>query len=97
MKKTDMGNYILTTGSFINKEYKPEWTEFVPGTKVRYCEGTCGSEKGYDKWAVYDGATNFLAHISKIDRSVEYNGEADEYKKSFVKYALKKLDELEKK
>ena len=52
---------------------------------------------GYDKWAVYDGATNFLAHISKIDRSVEYNGEADEYKKSFVKYALKKLDELEKK
>lgn len=89
----------LQTFSFINEEYKKDWIEFVPHTnnKVRYCEGTCGSEKGYDKWAVYDGATNFLAHISKIDRSVEYNGEADEYKKSFVKYALKKLNELEKK
>ena len=89
----------LQTFSFINEEYKKDWIEFVPHTnnKVRYCEGTGGSEKGYDKWAVYDGATNFLAHISKIDRSVEYNGEADEYKKSFVKYALKKLDELEKK
>ena len=89
----------LQTFSFINEEYKKDWIEFVPHTnnKVRYCEGTCSSEKGYDKWAVYDGAINFLAHISKIDRSVEYNGEADEYKKSFVKYALKKLDELEKK
>ena len=89
----------LQTFSFINEEYKKDWIEFVPHTnnQVRHCEGTCGSEKGYDKWAVYDGATNFLAHISKIDRSVEYNGEADEYKKSFVKYALKKLDELEKK
>ena len=89
----------IQTFSFVNEEYKKEWTEFVPFTnnKYRYKDGTCGSEKGYDKWAVYDGATNFLAHISKIDRSVEYNGEADEYKKSFVKYALKKLDELEKK
>lgn len=84
--------------SFVNEEYKKEWIEFVPHTnnKIRYCEGTCVSEKGFDKWAVYDGATNFLAHISKIDRSVEYNGEADDYKKSFVKYALKKLDELKK-
>ena len=48
MKKTDMGNYILTTGSFINKEYKPEWAEFVPGTKVRYCEGTFNSDDGND-------------------------------------------------
>ena len=70
----------LQTFSFINEEYKKDWIEFVPHTnnKVRYCEGTCSSEKGYDKWAVYDGAINFLAHISKIDRSVEYNGEADE-------------------
>ena len=91
MKKTDMGNYILTTGSFINKEYKPEWTEFVRGTKVRYCEGTFGSDDGND-FAVYDGATNYLGRIDRAAKKItEYSGAEDEYKRTFMNAALAEI------
>ena len=93
MKKTDMGNYILITGSFINKEYKPEWTEFVPGTnnKVRYCEGTFSSDDGND-FAVYDGATNYLGRINRAAKKItEYNGAEDDYKRTFMNAALAEI------
>ena len=91
MEITDMGNYILTTGSFINKEYKPEWTEFVPGTKVRYCEGTFGSDDGND-FAVYDGATNYLGRIDRAAKKItEYNGAEDGYKRTFMYAALAEI------
>lgn len=91
MKKTDMGNYILTTGSFINKEYKPEWTKFVHGAKVRYCEGTFSSDDGND-FAVYDGATNYLGRINRAAKKItEYNGAEDEYKRTFMNAALAEI------
>lgn len=93
MKKTDMGNYILTTGSFINKEYKPEWIEFVPFTnnKVRYCEGTFSSDDGND-FAVYDGATNYLGRIDRAAKKItEYNGAEDDYKRTFMNAALAEI------
>ena len=86
----------IQTFSFVNEDYKKEWTEFVPFTnnKYRYKDGTCGSEVDFDKWCVYDGATNSLAWIDKKTHEVEYNGTPDDYKQSFVKYALKALEKM---
>lgn len=77
--------------AFTNEEYKKSWIEFVPNTSNKYCEGTAVTEVGYDKYCVYDGATNALAWIDKKTGKVEYNGEKSEYKESFVKYAKKAL------
>lgn len=47
--------------SFINKEYKKEWKEWVPGFEgeVRYCKGTY-SLSGDGSKVVYDGAINYM-------------------------------------
>lgn len=91
MKKTDMGNYILITGSFINKEYKPEWIEFVPGTKVRYCEGTFASDDGGVRFAVYDGATNLMGFIDRIEKKIVDSNGGSEYNMTFLNAALPEI------
>lgn len=90
MKKTNIDGKNLYTGSFINKDYKPEWDEFVPNTdnKVRYCEGTYASDDGID-FAVFDGATNYMGRIDKVAKKItEINGKEDDYKDSFLHAAL---------
>lgn len=78
--------------SFTNEEYKDSWIKYVPNTNERYCDGTVVTETQDTSWCVYDGATNALAWIDKTTGEVEYNGERDEYKETFVKYAKKAIN-----
>lgn len=93
MKKTDIGNRTLLTGSFINKEYKPEWIEFVPGTqnKVRYCEGTFASDDGGIRFSVYDGATNLMGFIDRVEKKIVDDNGGGEYNITFLNAALPEI------
>lgn len=77
--------------SFINKEYKKEWMEWVPGFEgeIRYCEGTY-SLSGDGSKVVYDGATNYMG-IVKADGAFVSNSsigeEPDEYEMTFLRAA----------
>ena len=84
------GNHEMFYGSFTNAEYKKEWDEFVPGTKVLYKEGTYVSDDGND-FAVYDGATNYLGRVNKETREISYNGSESEYNKTFLESAKKEI------
>lgn len=75
--------------SFINKEYKKEWIEWVPGFegKVRYCEGTY-SIQGDGSKAVYDGATNYMGVVKFDGTMVPNSGSGDgEYEMTFLRAA----------
>lgn len=84
--------YIMTTGSFVNEAYKKEWMEFIPNMKdrkgdpIRYADGTFGADDGND-FAVYDGATNYLGRVNRKTGEINFNGEKDEYKKTFLEAA----------
>ena len=84
------GNHKMFHGSFTNVEYKKEWDEFVPGTKVLYKEGTYVSDDGND-FAVYDGATNYLGRVNKETGVISYNGSESEYNKTFLESAKKEI------
>ena len=84
------GLHKMFTGSFTNNEYKNEWDEFVPGTKVLYKEGTYTSDDGND-FAVYDGATNYLGRVNKETGEISYNGSENEYDKTFLESAKKEI------
>lgn len=84
------GNHKMFYGSFTNVEYKKEWDEFVPGTKVLYKEGTYVSDDGND-FAVYDGATNYLGRVNKETGEISYNGSESEYNKTFLESAKKEI------
>lgn len=84
------GNHEMFYGSFTNVEYKKEWDEFVPGTKVLYKEGTYVSDDGND-FAVYDGATNYLGRVNKETGEIFYNGSESEYNKTFLESAKKEI------
>lgn len=84
------GNHEMFYGSFTNSEYKKEWDEFVPGTKVLYKEGTYASDDGND-FAVYDGATNYLGRVNKETGEISYNGSESEYNKTFLESAKKEI------
>ena len=84
------GLHKVISGSFTNNEYKNEWDEFVPGTEVRYKEGTYISDDGND-FAVYDGATNYLGRVNKETGEISYNGSENEYDKTFLEAAKKEI------
>ena len=79
---------IPETIPFINKEYKKEWIEWVPGFegKVRYCEGTYTLLEDGTK-IVYDGATNYVGVIEP-DGTMVPDGEGEcEYEMTFLRAA----------
>lgn len=78
------------TDVFENKYYKAEWKENVPNTNQRYADGTYAEEP--DKFAVYDGATNYIGYIDKRTGNFWVNGDPNsEYNCSFLKAAKEVL------
>lgn len=73
----------MTSISFINGFYKPEWQEFVPGTAVRYCEGVAVAADDND-FAVYDGGTSYMGRVDKATGEITYGGDKDDYKEGFL-------------
>lgn len=77
--------------SFVNKEYKKEWAEWVPGFegKVRYSDGTYHMNLKGQK-VVYDGATNMQGYVNP-DGTFESCREGEdyisEYEMSFLRAA----------
>lgn len=74
--------------SFVNKEYKKDWDEWVPGYEgeVRFSDGTYVLMPNGDK-TVFDGATNYMG-IVKADGTMESNGPAgDDYYYTFLRAA----------
>lgn len=59
-----MSLYPVKSVSFVNKEYKKEWAEWVPGYegKVRYCEGNYALDPDGTK-TVWDGAGILMGWI----------------------------------
>lgn len=75
--------------SFINKEYKKEWIEWVPGFegKVRYCEGTYSLREDGTK-VVYDGSTMLMGVVKPDGTMVsDYPEGEQEYSMTFLRAA----------
>lgn len=75
--------------AFKNTYYKKEWFKTVPNTKdVPFDVGTCMHE--YGKYAVYDGATNFMGFVNE-NGTFTSNGSLTEYQASFLRSAKETL------
>lgn len=78
------------TKGFRNKYYNSKWQKFVGNSKREYADGTYAEEGG--KYAVYDGATNFMGFVNK-NGTFDSDGNLTEYKASFLKSAKEVLVE----
>lgn len=74
---------------FRNTEYKSEWNKFVGSSKKEYADGICVDENG--KYAVYDGAENFMGYINK-DGTFGCAGALTTYRASFLRTAKAELE-----
>ena len=78
--------------AFVNTEYKDNWAKYVPNAdgKVEYRNGTAGTDD-FIRWAVYDGAINNVGWVNVQTGEIEFNGDATEYKRTFLECAKKEL------
>lgn len=93
MKKTEIimnkRSHNMYTDTFVNKYYKKEWEEFVPGWEDRdgnpvpYAVGTYITEDLVN-YAIYDGGQNYMGSVNKATGEIKYNTSKDEYKDSFL-------------
>lgn len=78
--------------AFVNTEYKDNWEKYVPNAdgKVEYRHGTATTED-FIHWGVYDGAINNVGWVNAQTGEIKYNGDATEYKRTFLECAKKEL------